>query len=392
MIDAVHLTLSLARDPSAEPELRRRFAHHTAELLASAGAGDRNQVIEAEDTVRSDPQHAFAFDTTGAATLTAAGCTWHAGRFETVSLADLGRRVRSRHQPDRAARVRFWVFDGASSLTDIASLQASSSDNTLFQVASQFNCLESPGRYITRVANYFNDRTQGPRASISAFPATLLRHYQAPASEPVRFVQETDGHQLDLLVDACGTRASVNGYFTAENLTDSDAAVRSLETNFDAIRIGLHDQAQVVLGYDWDGAVEDSAGRRITQVFASTVAGGGYGGQQRLGNNFESACRCLLRAGYLGTLLSAVSLGRTRVVLTLIGGGVFRNPIALIWDAIQWSMDQIQPLTSRDLDVILNGYNVGTRLSLDETILPSVRNRGGAYLFFNNSGLESIQL
>jgi hypothetical protein len=127
-------------------------------------------------------------------------------------------------------------------------------------------------------------------------------------------------------------------------------------------------------------------------VFASTVAGGGYGGQQRLGNNFESACRCLLRAGYLGTLLSAVSLGRTRVVLTLIGGGVFRNPIALIWDAIQWSMDQIQPLTSRDLDVILNGYNVGTRLSLDETILPSVRNRGGAYLFFNNSGLESIQL
>ncbi len=34
-----------------------------------------------------------------------------------------------------------------------------------------------------------------------------------------------------------------------------------------------------------------------------------------------AAARQLLRAAYLGTLLAAVSLGRTRVTLTLIGGG-----------------------------------------------------------------------
>jgi hypothetical protein len=287
--------------------------------------------------------------------------------------------------------VRFWVFDGISPLTDIGSLQATSGDNTVFQVASQFNCLESPGRYVTRVANYFNDWTQGPRASISAFPATLLRHYKAPDEDGRRFVQETDGPQLDLLVDVCGPGATPNGYFTGENLRDADAAVRSLESNFDVIRIGLHDQAQVVSGYNWDGAVKDSERRRITQVFTSTVAGGGYGGQKYLGPAFGTACVCLLRAAYLGTLLSAVCLGRTRVMLTLIGGGVFRNPIELIWDAIQWSLDQIQPVASQDLDVILNGYNVRTRLNPDETILPCVRNRGGAFLCFDDSGLESIR-
>ena len=40
-----------------------------------------------------------------------------------------------------------------------------------------------------------------PRASISAFPATLLRHYAAPAPDGRRFVQQTGGPQIDLLAD-----------------------------------------------------------------------------------------------------------------------------------------------------------------------------------------------
>ena len=120
----------------------------------------------------------------------------------------------------------------------------------------------------------------------------------------------------------------------------AEALVAALESRFDQVRVGVHEAAQVVLGYNWEGAVEDSANRLIGQVFTSTVAGGGYGGEQFLGAEFEPACRCLLRAAYLGTLLAALSVQRTTVVLTLIGGGVFHNPIGRIWEAILWAFDQ----------------------------------------------------
>ncbi|MFZ2164365.1 MAG: hypothetical protein WAV45_02785, partial [Propionibacteriaceae bacterium] len=63
----------------------------------------------------------------------------------------------------------------------------------------------------------------------------------------------------------------------------------------------------------------------------------------------------LLRGAYLGTLLAAASAGRPRVVLTLIGGGVFGNPVAAIVDAIAWAFDQTADL---GLDVILNARQV----------------------------------
>jgi hypothetical protein len=69
-----------------------------------------------------------------------------------------------------------------SPATDIGSLQATAGAGTLFPAASQFNCLESPGPYVVDVADYFHDQTQGPRASISAFPGTLPRHYAGGGS------------------------------------------------------------------------------------------------------------------------------------------------------------------------------------------------------------------
>ena len=89
--------------------------------------------------------------------------------------------------------VRFFVLDGASPVTDIGALQATAPAGSLFQVASQFNCLEAPDARITRVADYIHDPTQGPRASISAFPGTFIRHYAAPTAEGARFVQKTNG-------------------------------------------------------------------------------------------------------------------------------------------------------------------------------------------------------
>ena len=229
----IELLLREAGDETADLELLRAMTGHVRAVGASARGGDRRLVAQAEAIVRADPARAFRFNAAGAATLSAGGRTWHAGTFEVVSINVLRARVRAAKANASAsatltpaatpgARVRLFVLDGASPASDIGSLQASANSDTVFQVASQFNCLESPGPYVARVEDYFNDPTQGPRASISAFPGTLLRHYAAPGPDGQRFVQATDGDQLNLLAEVCdpGVARVHCGYLLAANIAD----------------------------------------------------------------------------------------------------------------------------------------------------------------------------
>lgn len=385
--DLIQLITTHASEPSGEAELREAVAAHVRSLKAGGGRGDRQWVKRAEQAVRADPGSAFSFDDAGTATLLVHENRWSAGRFQIPPIAEL--RNRCKKGSRCSGQVQLWVLDGASPATDIGSLQATSSEGTLFQVASQFNCLEAPDPCIVPVTDYFHDYTQGPRASISAFPATLLRHYAAPAPDGSRFVQKTDGRQIDLLADVLGPDASDNGYFTGSGI-DAEAAVEALTERFDDLRVGVHDAVQPVLGYDWDGGVPGSESRRIAQVFTSTVAGGMYGGRYLDRQTFHAFCRQLLRAAYFGTLLAAVSLARERVVLTLIGGGVFRNPVDLILDAIWWAADEVQPLLTEDLIVVLNGYNLGEAVDLASEVLPEVRTRRGTIVRLNGQGLAEI--
>jgi hypothetical protein len=359
-----------------------------AGVLDSAGRGRADLVETAERAVQADPTSSFSFDAAGFATLRVGDESWQAGRFETPSIAELRQRVR---EPGGGGdRVRLWVLDGAGAATDIGGLQATAAPGTLFQAASQFNCLESPGPYVTPVVQYFRDNTQGPRASISAFPGTLLRHYAAPRNGDGRFVQ-TDADQVNLLDSVFGPEVAQvqSGYLMGRNVRDAAGLVAALTSNFESIRVGVHEGVQVVLGYDFEGSVDDSETRRIAQVFTSTVAGGGYGGGGLSGVEFEGACRQLLRAAYLGTLLAAVALRQRLVVLTLIGGGVFGNPVSLIWQAIRWAVAEVAPLASGELDVVVNGRNLGDHLPR-ERILEGVRERGGAVLAFGRTALPEV--
>jgi hypothetical protein len=119
-----------------------------------------------------------------------------------------------------------------------------------------------------------------------------------------------------------------------------------------------------------------SGAPRVAQVFTSTLAAGGYGSAS---GNLLEVCRQLLRAAYLGTLLAAISVGHQRVVLTLIGGGAFGNPPALIWEAILWALDRAEPFVSGTLDVVVNGRNIEDQLDRP-TILAGLRSRDGVLL------------
>jgi hypothetical protein len=380
--------LKLAIDPADGEALRREVASQVQSVRASAGRGAGSLVETVETAVWADPKAAFTFDDSGRTTLTGAGNTWHAGRFEIPSIGELRERARAAGQGAAGGRLRLWVLDGRSPVTDIGALQATASAGSLFQVASQFNCLESPGPYVAAVEDYFHDLTQGPRASISAFPATLLRHYAAPGPGGERFVQRSGGPGIDLLAGAFepGKSPVRNGYLLDHGGMGPEALAAALQAGFDRIRVGLHDEVQVVLGYDFHGSVDGE--RRIAQLFTSTLAGGMYSGRN-FDAWFEPICRQTLRAAYLGTLLSAVALRKRLAVLTLIGGGVFGNPAALIWESILWAMDEVRPIVAGELDVVLNGYSLSRQVDLAQ-ILPAVRERGGAILRLDSDGLVEV--
>jgi len=385
----IDLLLSWGGDPTRDSEFQREVSAYVADVRASAGKGQRRQVEDIEAVVKADPTSAFVFDEQGRGTLEAGAATFPAGRFETLSIASLRTRALASREACRSSRVRLWVLLGTSPATDIGSLQANAGPKTLFQVASQFNCLESPGPFVSPIARYFHDSTQGPRAAISAFPGTFLRHYAAPSPEGKHFVQTTDGPQLNLLEDVSSPHVArvKNGYLVAEDTSDPVAFRAALEDRFEEIRVGVHNDVPVVLGYDWDGAVTGDP--RIAQVFTSTFAAGGYSGVSADTATYRPICRALLRAAYLGTLLAAVVFQRPNVVLTLIGGGAFGNPMPLIWDSILWAVEEVDRIGCGTLEVVVNSRNLRTHLSLEE-ILNAVRPRGGAAVEFSGDRM-SIQ-
>jgi hypothetical protein len=375
-------------DPDDHASLRDALAAHLR-AVAELPRGDRTIVRSAEAEVRADPAAHIRFAADGSATLHAVGRTFHAGRFATPRLGDLRRRVEEmRPHGDTPGALRFWVLDGASPATDIGALQGTAPGGSLFQVASQFNCLESPGAYLVDVADYFRDATQGPRASISAFPGTLVRHYAAPAPDGSRFVQRPGHQQVNLLDAVCAPEvaSAEGGYLTISKIIRPDVFARSLTDRFEDLRVGLHDDVEVAFGCNWDGPVVGAPHHRIAQAFTSSVAAGMYGRLDGTEPAMATIVTQLQRAAYLGTLLGAAALGKSHVALTLIGGGVFGNPASIIWESVLWAVDMVRPLLPRDLVIVVNGRNLGRHIPA-VVLREQTATRGGTLVTFGHGSV-----
>lgn len=345
------------------------------------GAGRAAKLLsEVEAAVAKDPAAAFSFDPEGHATLRVDSRTWAAGRFEVVSIAELRARAKPIAQPG-AHLARFSVIRGADAAADIGSLQAAAGPGTLFQVASQFNALEAPGPYLVPVQNYVKDPTQGPRASVSAFPGTFLRHYAAPGAQG-RFVQRA-GQQLDLLEHALDPAIArvESGYLRTPTISMPARLPGVLNERFDSICVGVHEGVQVAFGHGWGGPVPATP-PRIAQVFTSTIALGGYSTHAEL---LLPACRPLLRAAYLGTLLAALALRQRTVVLTAIGGGVFGNPWQEIVAAVRWALGEVDSLVPPGFHVVFNAWVQSDCIGELDALASE---RSGRVLTFGGHGVE----
>ncbi|EDQ85366.1 uncharacterized protein MONBRDRAFT_29314, partial [Monosiga brevicollis MX1] len=266
------------------------------------------------------------------------GRSYQAGAFSTPSLRSLRQKNAALLSTERMVTIKHVVVG------DILQHHAEPQyKHATFQAASQFNCLEFshpealPERGVTI---YESDFTQGPACSIACGPATVYR-------DPYVTIR--------------------NGYTHATNKSlarlNADHTPASLEQAMEELKIGVQADTQVV--FKDRNTTLDDPDQIVTQCFCSALSCGYTYGSLDAWSNVACAvlnashciaavihvnmclkrCACnisRLLASYECTLWAALANadrharadGANKVVLTMIGGGVFRNRDEWIADAI----------------------------------------------------------
>ena len=255
------------------------------------------------------------------------------GEFEILSLGELKEEFK-KNKKNRNTNLLLHIKyrDGYTNINqfDTSALQFNCShSNALFQVASNFNCLEIPradynpfnGYYIT---NKMSDNTQGPSAAGGCAFGSILRLIQHK-EKPINLLEDTP-----LIVNNGKVKYSENKHFK--------------EFDSDLIKIGLHKNVRACFlrsnefKYNKDGPV-------INQIYTSTCINSN--------NNVNDLSVKLLQAAYEATYLAAIITQAPEIVLTLIGGGVFNNSHQSIIDILVMIHNKYSPYLSKNCNVIL---------------------------------------
>lgn len=244
---------------------------------------------------------------------------------------------------------------------DTSSLQCKGPERGMYQVASNFNCLEvahertNPfsGLFLT---NLMSDSTQGPSAAGGAAYGAMLR--------------SALNHRLPInLLDESVLGPQVNNGKLYLNMV-TPQMIHDLDE--DTVKVGLHRDVVANFNRPFGTCQYLKDGPRIDQVYTSTCI------QKSRGSH--PLAEKLLHAAYEGTYLCAIKRQSTRLVLTLIGGGCFMNSYDQIMNAILAAHDRYADLLPAECDVILpiydrrmNPYFIGARnmrsyLVVDESI------------------------
>lgn len=294
------------------------------------------------------------------------------GRLELATLAAL-----REHAPrDAGARSRVSVVQG-----EVRDMHARPEfEGALFQVASQFNLLEMPGPDVTPeagVTGYWRDGTQGPACAMAAGAATIYRNYFAPVGEQAG---QTASRQIDALAglgDALSRRLGrpvsslwemKNGYALGtpdglEAIGDylSTASEEERQRLRGELAIGLHRDVQVT-------DVEDRC-VKVSQAFCSALP---LGYSSVAVDVWEPLARLVLEASYEATLLAAAeqaARGGSRIVLlTRIGGGVYRNPSSWITEAILRALHAVEHAGLDVRMVCYSGVDAETRFLMHQWV------------------------
>lgn len=232
------------------------------------------------------------------------------GTHEILSIEELEDACKEQPPFERDNR-KFQVITGS-----VADLQASKEyRDALFQVASNDNGIEGTVSYGGSVAG-LSASLQGQTASFSTLGRTIYSMRYRP-------------------------RINLKDKYVCK-VGDTEA--------YKKLKIDLHSDIQVTNG-ESDGQPNYlNPLQRITQAVTFAFP------HPNKSNPLEVArAKDYLKAAYRGTLLSAVAKRKKKVILTLMGGGAFHNPLSWIEEAIKDCTDLIEKY---NLNVALVLYNL----------------------------------
>ena len=275
------------------------------------------------------------------------------GNFDTHTLEELRNEVLINYLPTCKSTIEHIIVD------DILQIHGLSENNgAMFQVASQFNCLEfiTPNEIPENgITKYQWDDTQGPACSIACAAATVYRNYFTPIIDKYYKIKygQTNDKQINNLEDVLKVLNSdyitvTNGYtFSSEekllslnNKLKNDLNLRN--NIIKNVRIGVHYNIGVTFDklyrkqYPQNAFfIEHKKEQLISQAFCSAISVA-YSNLSK--DLWEPFSILILQASYEATLWSAImnskSGGSNKVFLTMVGGGAYGNNRVWILDAI----------------------------------------------------------
>lgn len=271
---------------------------------------------------------------------------YFAGKFYNPTYVDMEQEYNEKAQtlePNEMG-MRFKVEYGKDALELTLS---NDSANSIIQVASQFNALESTGPFLSNVTNYFYDRTQGPRSVMPTASATLYRtlflnDYNALKHTPFgKYVK--------------------HGYLIWGNSSEANRLNQVVDvTSYDRIELPFMISSP------------ELSRHKVTHFFCASAPTGTYGNSS--GTNESSIVYQLLKRQYLGIGMHAsIEAHKKRkrqiVHLTMVGMGVFGNDQKIFIKVMDefLSMFRKQPI-----DVVLHSY---TESSTAQSVLDLYRQR-----------------
>ena len=264
------------------------------------------------------------------------GKSYQFGRLEIPSLGAL-----------KSACKSLETYKGAISLREIPGEaqelhQRPEYAGATFQAASQFNLLEMISTAKTPeegVGIYELDPTQGPACAIACGAGTIYRNYFVPLGDQIG---QSAGLQVDCLEEIGAYFRNpelqlwemCNGYALAkeDGLRHINQVIGSLSpTEYEALKDKLK------VGIQWDTEVTlDNRKQLVTQVYCSALPLGYSRVPEDL---WEPFAVLVLEATYEATFYTALMnyerTGNPNLLLTLVGGGAFKNRPEWIQQAIE---------------------------------------------------------
>ena len=268
-----------------------------------------------------------------------------------------------------------------TSSVDIISLISKPKYNGAFvQVASRFNCLEGKGRGVSHYTDSRQGFAQGESVATATLPASIYRYYFLSSKK----INDSGINLLQSVIDKKDMKYGLPTTDCYTSIANYDWGKQSDNEEdkewWRSIRIGLHTEVTPILTdispkgpANVEARITNNHGQQVTLVLTSALnlsnsrighianlnkAKGKKKEKINTKENLETFAKGCLMASYHYTLSAASqrvkdTSSRQKVLLTMMGGGVFENKTQWIVDAIQKSLEAHR---NNSIDVILILY------------------------------------